>query len=482
MLHIPGYTLRGAIRSTGTNLLFHAVRDADGLPLILKIPAASAPSPRERERYRREFSILQRLRDVHGVTRVHACEQLQGRPVLLLEHIEGEPLSELTGQPLEVVRALDLAISLASTLAELHRRTIIHKDIKPSNIIITPSGQTRLIDFGTAIAQLVEHVDAAQADLLEGTLAYMSPEQTGRMNRVVDYRTDFYSLGITLYELLTGSRPFHGRDALEWCHAHIALAPQPPSERVPELSSTLSAIVMKLLAKAAEERYQSAEGLKADLERCREGLSRGVREDFLPGMHDLPTRFQLPQRLYGRDTHSAVLLQGLLRVARGGQPELILVRGYSGIGKSAVVQELHRPVVRQRGFFLSGKFDQFQQAIPYATVARALRGLTQQLLGGTNEELERWREHLCEAWEGQGQVLVDVVPQLELVVGKQPPVPELPPSDAQHRFNRVFRQLLGVFATPEHPLVLFLDDLQWADLASLQLLQHLLTHPETTRP
>jgi predicted ATPase/signal transduction histidine kinase len=455
------------------------VRDADGLPLILKTPVASSPGPGERERYRREFGILQRLRDVRGVPRVHACEQLHERPVLLLEEIAGEPLSKLTGRPFEVVRALDLAISLASTLAELHRRAVIHKNIKPSNIIVMPSGETRLIDFSTASLQLVEHVEAMQAPLSEGTLAYMSPEQTGRMNRSVDYRTDLYSLGLTLYELLTGSRPFHGRDALEWCHAHMALVPQPPSARVPELPPVLSAIVLKLLAKAADERYQSAEGLRLDLERCREGLSRGVREDFLPGMHDIPTRFQLPQRLYGRDTPAAALLQGFARVTQGSRPELILVRGYSGIGKSAVVHELHKPVVRQRGLFLSGKFDQLQQAIPHATLAQALRGLTKQLLGGTDEELARWREHLLQAWAGQGQVLVDVVPQLELIVGKQPPVQELPPAEAQHRFNRVFRGLLGVFATPEHPLVLFLDDLQWADLASLQLLQHLLTHPET---
>ncbi len=479
MLNIPGYTLRGAIKATGTNLLFHAVRNADGLQLILKTPMASSLGPRERERYRREFGILQRLRDVRGVTRVHACEQIQDRPVLLLEAVEGTPLSELTGSPFEVLHALELGISLASTLAELHRRGIIHKDIKPSNIIITRSGEARLIDFGTASLQLVEHVDALHGPLIEGTLPYMSPEQTGRMNRAVDYRTDLYSLGITLYELLTGSRPFHGRDALEWFHAHMAQAPQPPLERVPSLPPALSAIVLKLLAKVAEERYQSAEGLRADLERCREALSRGVRESFVPGLHDVPTRFQLPQRLYGRDTHAAALLQGFERVAQQGRPELILVRGYSGIGKSSVVHELHKPVVRQHGFFLSGKFDQFQQDIPYSPLAQAIRRLTQQLLSGTDEELARWREHLHEAWEGNGQVLVDVVPQLELVVGKQPPVPELPPSEAQHRFNRVFRRFLGVFATAERPLVVFLDDLQWADLASLQLLQHLLTHPET---
>uniref|UniRef100_UPI001CCA0348 trifunctional serine/threonine-protein kinase/ATP-binding protein/sensor histidine kinase n=1 Tax=Hyalangium gracile TaxID=394092 RepID=UPI001CCA0348 len=245
------------------------------------------------------------------------------------------------------------------------------------------------------------------------------------------------------------------------------------------LPPVLSSIVLKLLAKVAEERYQSAEGLRADLERCREGLLRGERVDFLPGLHDIPTRFQLPQRLYGRDSQAAALLQGFERVARQSRPELILVRGYSGIGKSSLVHELHKPVVRQHGFFLSGKFDQFQQDIPYSTLAQAIRRLTQQLLSGTDSELARWREHLLEAWEGNGQLLVDVVPQLELVAGKQPPSPELPPSEAQHRFNRVFRRFLSVFATAERPLVLFLDDLQWADLASLQLLQHLLTHPET---
>ncbi|HYH98192.1 trifunctional serine/threonine-protein kinase/ATP-binding protein/sensor histidine kinase [Hyalangium sp.] len=479
MLDIPGYTLLAAIKSTSSSLLFRVVRDADGLPLILKTPKAVSPGPRERERYRREFGILQRLRDVRGVTHVQACEQLHDRPVLLLEDVEGQPLSESTGEPFEVGRALELAISVASTLAELHRRGIIHKDLKPSNIILTPAGETRLIDFGSASLQLVEHVDALHAHLIEGTLAYMSPEQTGRMNRAVDYRTDLYSLGITLYELLTGGRPFHGRDALEWFHAHMAQAPLPPVQRVPSLPPVLSAIVLKLLAKVAEERYQSADGLRADLERCRESLGQGLREDFVPGLHDHPTRFQLPQRLYGRDTHAAALRQGLERVARDGRPELVLVRGYSGIGKSSVVHELHKPVVRQRGFFLSGKFDQFQQDIPYSILAQAIRGLTQQLLSDTDEELARWREHLHTAWESEGQVLVDVVPQLELVAGKQPALPELPAAEAQHRFNRVFRRFLGVFATPEHPLVLFLDDLQWADLASLQLLRHLLTHAET---
>ena len=478
MLTIPGYTLRGSLKATGTNLLFHALREADGQSLILKTPVASS-SPRENERYRREFDILQRIRDVKGVLRAHACEQFADRPSLLLEAVEGEVLSSLTGKPFELDRVLEVAISLSSTLAEIHRRGVIHKDIKPSNIILTPSGEARLIDFGTATLQRLEHVEVAPTHLIEGTLAYMSPEQTGRMNRPVDYRTDFYSLGITLYELLTGSRPFQGHDALEWFHVHMAVAPPPLTEQAPDVPPVLSAIVLKLLAKVAEERYQSADGLKIDLERCRDNLRRGVHDDFPLGVYDFPTRFQLPQRLYGREAHSAALLQGFERVARSGRPECILVRGYSGSGKSAVVHELHKPVVRHRSYFLSGKFNQFQQASPYATLAQAIRGLTQQLLAGSDESLVHWRERLLEAWEGQGQLLVDVVPQLELIVGKQPPVAELPSSEAAQRFNRLFRKFLGLFATAEHPLVLFLDDLQWADPASLQLIQHLLTHEET---
>ncbi|AKJ06172.1 Signal transduction histidine kinase CheA [Archangium gephyra] len=456
-------------------MLFLAVREADGAPVIIKTPAGPFAGPREDERYRREHGILQRLLGVRGVTRPYGCERLNDRPVLVLEEVQGVALSEAVGRPFELARFLELAVALTSTLAEIHLRGVIHKDIKPSNIIVTPSGEPRIIDFGAATLQRTEHVDAAPSYLLEGTLAYMSPEQTGRMNRALDYRTDFYSLGVTFYELLTGVRPFQGRDALEWFHAHMAQLPRPPHELVASIPPVLSMIVMRCLAKVAEERYQSAEGLRHDLAECVEGLRRGTLELFVLGKRDIPSRFQLPQRLYGRDAHVATLLQGFERIVREGRPELILVRGYSGIGKSSVVHELHKPVVQRRGFFLSGKFDQLQRDVPYATLAQAIRGLVQHLLVGTDEEVARWREHLREALQGNGQVIVDLVPQLALVMGPQPAVPELPPSEAQHRFKQVFLQFLGVFATAEHPLVMFLDDLQWADLASLRLLQALLT-------
>ncbi|HEX5752493.1 MAG TPA: ATP-binding sensor histidine kinase [Archangium sp.] len=478
MMNIPGHTLLEPLRATSANHLFHAVCGADNRPVIIKTPLQPSPGPREWERYRREQGLLQRLRDVRGVPRVHACELTHSRPLLLLEEVEGEPLSRRVGQRLEITRFLSLAISLAATLGEIHRRGVIHKDLKPSNLILTPEGEGCIIDFGSATLQRVEHVDSALSYAIEGTLAYMSPEQTGRMNRAVDYRTDFYSLGVTFYELLTGALPFQAQDALGWFHAHLAVRPRPPHEVLESVPPALSAIVMKLLAKVAEERYQGADGLKADLERCRERLLRGEREAFALGEQDFPHHFQMPQRLYGREAAVATLFERFERTARGGRPQLVLVSGYSGIGKSAAVHELQRPVVERRGFFLQGKFDQFQRDVPYATLSQAIRGLVQQLLAGTDEELATWRERLHAAWGEQGQVLVELVPQLELVVGRQPAVQEVPPAEAQHRFHRIFQRFLGAFTHAGYPLVVFLDDLQWADLASLNLIQHLLVDPE----
>ncbi|MBN1205639.1 MAG: AAA family ATPase [Myxococcaceae bacterium] len=477
---LPGYKLLAPFQGTGANVLHHAVRESDGHLIIVKTPLSKYPGPRERARHQREYELLQRLRGTPGVLTAHGLEIVQDRPFLLLEEVGGVALSEQLGRPFEPSRFFELALALATTLAEVHRRGVIHKDIKPANILLSHSGKAWIIDFGIATLRQVEHVEEAlHSQHVEGTPAYMSPEQSGRMNRAVDYRTDFYSLGVTFYEMLTGVLPFQGRDVLEVLHAHLAQAPRAPHQVVPSVAPALSAVVMKLLAKVAEERYQSAEGLRADLELCQEALRREAREPFPLGSRDFPARFQLPQRLYGREAAAGSLVESFEHVASTRQPEWVLVRGYSGIGKSSVVRELHRPVLQRRGFFLSGKFDQLQRDVPYATLAQAIRGLVQQLLAGTNEEIAAWRQRLLEAWEGNGQVLVDVVPQLELIAGKQPAVPEMPPVEAQNRFNRLFQRFLGVFATPERPLVLFLDDLQWADFASLELLRYLSTHLDT---
>ncbi|MFE8605402.1 trifunctional serine/threonine-protein kinase/ATP-binding protein/sensor histidine kinase [Archangium violaceum] len=479
-LLLPGYRLLGRFQETATSLLFRAVREADGLPVIIKAPRSWPVGTRERARYRREYELLRHLKGIPGVLTAHALEVFQERPILVLEDVGGKALSEQGGKALEPSRFLSWAPSLVATLAEVHRRGVIHKDIKPGNILVSPSGKAWLIDFGIATLQRVEHVEVVlQQPLAEGTPAYMSPEQSGRMNRAVDYRTDFYSLGVSFYEVLTGRLPFRGQDMLEWFHAHLAQAPVPPHLVVPSIPPALSAVVMKLLAKVAEERYQSAEGLRADLDQCQEALRLGTLETFPLGSRDVPARFQLPQRLYGREAEVEALLKAFERVALSGRTEWVLVRGYSGIGKSAAVRELHRPVLRRRGFFLSGKFDQLQHDVPYSTLARAFQELVQQLLAGSDEEVAVWRQRLLEAWEGNGQLLVDLVPQLERVAGKQPVLPELPPFEARDRFNRVFQRFLGVFASLERPLVLFLDDLQWADPASLELLRYVATHPET---
>ncbi|MBN1209064.1 MAG: AAA family ATPase [Myxococcaceae bacterium] len=477
MVGIPGYEILGLFRSTSSTLLYHAVREADGLPVIVKTPASEHPGPRQRARYQREYSLLQRLQGTPGVLRIHGHELIKDRPLLLLDDVGGRPLSDQLEQPMEASRFLEIVLPLVATLAGVHRRGVIHKDIKPANILLSEGGKVWLIDFGLATLQQVEHVESA--GLIEGTLAYMSPEQSGRMNRPVDYRTDLYSLGVTLYQMLTGQLPFHGKDALEWFHAHIAQAPLPPHQRLSSVPPLLSAVVLKLLAKSAEERYQSAEGLLADLERCQEALRQGSREAFPLGLRDFPARFQLPQGLYGREPELEALLGAFERVAREGRPEWVLVSGYAGIGKSSVIQELHKPVLQRRGFFLRGKFNPLRGEVPYATLAQAMQALVQQVLAGSDEEVEAWRERLLEAFEGNGQVLVNRVPQLEQVVGKQPPVPELPPAETRNRFHRLFQRFLRVFATSGRPLVFFLDDLQWADFASLKLLQYLTTHPDT---
>jgi serine/threonine protein kinase len=315
-------------------------------------------------------------------------------------------------------------------------------------------------------------------EFIAGTLPYMAPEQTGRMNRSIDSRSDLYSLGITLYQMLTGSLPFTASDPMDWVHCHIARMPVPPCERWKDVPATVSAIIMKLLAKTAEERYQTAAGAESDLRRCLAEWEGGRIEEFPLGTHDVPDQLRIPEKLFGRAREIGVLLASFDRVVASGTPELVLVSGYSGIGKSSVVNELHKVLVAPRGLFASGKFDQYKSDIPYATLAQAFQSLIRPLLGKSEAELHNWRDALREALGPNGLLMVDLVPELKLVIGEQLPVPELPPQDAQRRFQLVFRRFIGVFARREHPLALFLDDLQWLDAATLDLLEDLLTRPD----
>ena len=390
-----------------------------------------------------------------------ALTRHEGRTILVLDDPGGEPLDRVLDrdvlgqseeQPLDLARFLRLAISLATALGHVHQRGLIHKDVKPENVLVDDAGHVWLTGFGIASRLPRERQSPAAPETVAGTLAYMSPEQTGRMNRSIDTRSDLYSLGVTLYQMLTGVLPFAAADPLEWVHCHIARQPVAPADRraVPE---PLSAITMRLLAKNAEERYQTAAGLEADLRRClSEWQSHGRIDPFPLGADDLSDRLLIPEKLYGREREVETLLAAFDRVVAGGRPELVLVSGYSGVGKSAVVNELHKSLVPPRGLFASGKFDQYKRDIPYATVAQAFQSLIRPLLSKPEAELSKWRDDLRQALSPNGSLLVDLVPELKLIIGEQPPVAPLPPQEAKIRSHLAFRRFLGVFARPEHPL------------------------------
>ena len=449
-----------------------------GLAPILLV-AADETSPGCVERLEHEYALKGEL-DADWAARPVALTRYNDRMTLVLEDPGGAPLDRLLGRPLDVSHFLRIAIPLAGALRRVHERGLIHKDVKPANILLDgTSGGVWLTGFGIASRLPRERQSPAPPEVIAGTLAYMAPEQTGRMNRSVDSRSDLYALGVTFYEMLTGTLPFTAVDPMGWVHCHIARQPVPPNERVAGVPIALSAIVLKLLAKTAEERYQTAAGVEADLRRCLAAWeSLGRIEPFAPGAHDASDRLRIPEKLYGREREIEALLASFDRVVANGTLELVLVSGYSGIGKSSVVNELHKALVPPRGLFASGKFDQYKRDIPHATLGQAFQSLVRSLLTQGDEELARWRVSLSEALGPNGQLMVNLVPELELVIGKQPPVAELPPQHAQNRFQMVFRRFLSVFARTEHPLALFLDDLQWLDAATLDLLEHLVTHSE----
>lgn len=461
--------------------LYRGIERGNQMPILAVAVAAEQPSPQSVRRLEHEYSLAAEL-DPAWAARPLSRTHHRGRTMLILKDPGGEPLDRVIHQhheqPMDLTRFLHTAIGMAAALGRAHRQGLIHRDMKPANTLVEDSGHVWLTGFGIASRLPRERQAPAPPEIIAGTLAYMSPEQTGRMNRSMDSRSDLYSLGITLYEMLTGALPFTAADPLEWIHCHIARQPVAPIERR-SVSKPLSDLIMKLLAKNAEERYQTAAGLEADLRRClTEWQSHGRIDSFLLGANDLSDRLLIPEKLYGREREVNALLAAFDRVVAGGRPELILVSGYSGIGKSAIVNELHKPLVPPRGLFASGKFDQYKRDIPYATLAQAFQSLIRSLLSKSEEELSKWRDTIREAIEPNGLLIVDLVPELKHIIGEQPSVPELPLQDAQGRFQLVLRRFISVFARPEHPLALFLDDLQWLDAATLDLLEDLLTRTD----
>jgi len=479
-----GYVLE-PLREGADFTLYRGRQRGDPSPVLVVALTAEQPSPQDLRRIEHEFSLAGEL-DSAWAAKPLALTRHEGRMILVLQHPGGEPLDLVLerdllgtqGQPLDLTRVLRIAIGLATALGQVHRRGLIHKDIKPGNVLVNDAGAVWLFGFGIASRLPHERQAPAPPEIIAGTLAYMAPEQTGRMNRSIDTRSDLYSLGVTLYQMLTGMLPFSAADPLGWVHCHIARQPIPPGDRaaVPE---PLSAIVMKLLAKNAEERFQTASGLEADLRRClAEWQSHGRIDPFPMGAHDSSDRLLIPEKLYGREREIDALLAAFDRVMAQGRAELVLVSGYSGVGKSSVVNELHKALVPPRGLFASGKFDQYKRDIPYTTLAQAFQTLIRQILVKSEAEVRLWRHALQEALGSNGQLIINLIPEVEFIIGKQPPVPDPPPQAAQSRFQLVLRRFVSAFAKAEHPLAFFLDDLQWLDGATLELLELLITDPD----
>jgi predicted ATPase/transcriptional regulator with GAF, ATPase, and Fis domain len=461
--------------------LYRGRQQGNPSPILAVALSSAQASPQSLQQLEHEYSLASQL-DPAWAAKPLTLTRHAGRTILVLTDPGGEPLDQVLERnrelPLDLTRFLRIAIGLATALGHVHRRGIIHKDIKPANVLVDDAGNVWLTGFGIASQLPHEAQPPAPPEIIAGTLAYMAPEQTGRMNRSIDGRSDLYSLGVTLYQMFTGQLPFAAADAMEWVHCHIARKPVAP-DRIANLPAQPSTIIMRLLAKNAEERYQTAAGLETDLQRClAEWETQGFIDPFPLGASDVSDRLLIPEKLYGREREIGALLAAFDRVVANGATEVVLVSGFSGIGKSSVVNELHKVLVPSRGLFASGKFDQYKRDIPYATLAQAFQILIRQILVKSQTEVEQWRSAILEAVGPNGEIIVNFIPEVEFIVGKQPPVPDLPPKDAQNRFQLAFRRFLGVFARPEHPLTLFLDDLQWLDAATLDLLEHLATHPE----
>ena len=484
MTKFKDFDITGTLYEGANTRVYRALKGDDNRAVILKTTANTHPSPNEVARYRHEYHILNSLNPRVSEHVIHMLDLVlhDHRPYLVMEDTAGVDLGNLlkSGSP-DLKQLLDMAVKIASGLGEIYQSHIIHKDIKPANLLFNPeTGDLRLIDFSSASLITRETPTVETSMLMTATLPYMSPEQTGRMNRMVDWRTDFYSLGVTLYELFTGRLPFPATEPLELVHAHMALMPEPPHEINKDIPPVLSDIILKLMAKDAEDRYQSALGIVHDLKACRDRLSVSGRIDpFEIGQKDISDRLQIPQKLYGREGEIETLIKGFEQVSLGAC-KMVLVTGPAGIGKSALVREvqsaiLKNPATGQRRYFISGKFDQLKKSVPYAPLIHAFQQLIRQILSESDERIFNWKEKLLKALGPNGRVMIEVIPELELIIGPQPEIPTVGPVENINRFNYVFENFIRTFAAKDHPLVIFLDDLQWADAASLKLIEMFIT-------
>lgn len=480
MIEIPGYDIQQRIYQSPRSEAFRGVRLTDNRRVVLKALKNKYPTPEEVSALKREYEILKTVEGPHTIG-VLALEFYKKIPVLVLEDFEGKPLYDyLDGHTFHLEDLLKIAVDITGGLGEIHGKGVIHKDINPANLILNPdTNQLKIIDFGLSTTFSRENPAVENPNRLVGTLAYISPEQTGRMNRALDYRTDFYSLGVTFYRMFTGRLPFLTDSPLELVHCHIAKVPPAPVEVDEKIPRPLSAIIMKLLAKAAEDRYQGIHGLKTDLEECLNRLENKDGKDFDIGKNDFTDRLRISEKLYGREKEILTLIR-LFGDITEGKKEMIFVSGMPGIGKSALINEIHKPIVEKYGYFGSGKYDQYDKNIPYSAIFQAFGRLLKQFLSESEEKIDQLKKDILAAVGENGRVIIDMIPEVEFITGKQPDVQELPPIESQNRFNVVFQDFVSAFACPTRPLIIFIDDLQWADVAGLDLLQSLMANNDLT--
>ena len=475
-MNIPGFTFRDMLYEGADTFVFRAIRNQNNKAVIIKSLKENSAGPMSAAKLTREFDALENIQ-VEGVNKVSEIINYGNTPALVMEDFGGISIADYSKTTkIELAEFLVIAIRVADILAKLHAKNIMHKNITPENIIINSlTGEIRIIDFGISAKLSREHASVHNPNILEGSLPYMSPEQTGRMNRCIDYRTDLYSLGISFYQILTGKLPFTADDAMELIHCHIAKKITPVSDVRTDVPKVVSEIVSKLTEKIADQRYQSATGLKYDLEHCLRSLTETSSIPYFTiGLHDAYSKFKIPENLYGREEEIKSLLRSFEKAA-AGSCELILVTGLPGIGKTSLVNEIHKSVVQKKGYFISGKFDQYKANIPFMAFRNAFSDLLKYLISEPKEKLGQIKEELTQALGLNTSLLTELIPEFELIIGKQQAAYQLNPSEAQNRFFFMLRDFIKVFATPSHPLIIFLDDLQWSDDVSLRFIKELVT-------
>jgi histidine kinase len=477
MIHIPSYNVGQKIYEGKKTIIYSGIRLSDGIPVLLKLLYAEYPNLYDVEKLKNEYKLRQKIHS-NNVVKIYSIENYEKTPVLILEDFGGESLYKIlnTFKKFNLMNFLEIAIKLSQALIDIYNSNIIHKAINPNNIIINvENGIVKLTDFGSASVFSKEINTINRMTELEDTLDYISPEQTGRMNRTIDYRTDFYSLGVLFYKMLTGFLPFQAKDKLGIIHCHLAVKPMSPYEIDPQIPKVVSDIVMKLMEKMPENRYQSALGLKLDLQKCVNAVeTTGSIVNFKISQRDISDVFEIADKLYGREKEIKELKSAFQRIGTN-QKEAIMVTGYSGVGKSQLVSTIRSSIKKQSGYFISGKFDQFEHDIPYSALIYSFKDLVQQILSENKERVEVWKKKLLDALGSNGQIIISVIPEIERIIGKQPEVVEVPAEETKNRFLKVFKDFVRTFCELQHPLIIFWDDLQWADLPSLKLIEILMS-------